>query len=204
MLLGKIMSKSSFNRVYLYYDFLEKYIIRDYKIALELIHNNLNLNKNLNVVDIGGGTGAIAKSIIDEVNSVWIVDNSKQMLKRLKNPIITNIQCDAFSLPIKDRVFDIALLINVLHHIKKVEQMNVLKEIFRILKNQGEAFIIDLYFPKTFINRIFSKPEEILVGRTCHIPHNELMSKLKDAGFKNFSFNFIDKHKWRYLIIAKK
>jgi len=85
MLLRKIMSKSSFNRVYLYYDFLEKYIIRDYKIALELIHNNLNLKKNLNVVDIGGGTGAIAKSIIDEVNSVWIVDNSKQMLKRLKN-----------------------------------------------------------------------------------------------------------------------
>ncbi|UCD13946.1 MAG: class I SAM-dependent methyltransferase [Thermoplasmatales archaeon] len=198
------MSKHSFDTVYFCYNFIEKYFLRDYQVALKLIRLHLNLKKNQNVVDVGGGTGFIANSIINKVDSVTVVDLSKQMLMRSKSPIITTIQGNGSSIPFKDGVFDIALLINVLHHMKKTEQDNVLKETFRVLKNQGEAFIMDLFFPKGFFNSIFKKFEEIAVGKTYHLPHNEVMAKLKNIGFHDISLAFPDERHWRYLVIAKK
>lgn len=128
------MSEHSFRRVYFLYNFIEKYIFREYLHELKIINDNLDLKKNHNVVDIGGGTDYVARSIIDKLNSVMIIDFSKKMLMQLKNPEIKAIQGNASSLPIKNGIFDIALLINVLHHIKKTEQNNVLTEAYRILK----------------------------------------------------------------------
>ncbi len=113
------MTGHSFVRVYFLYDFIEKYIFIEYLHELKIINDNLDQKKNENIVDIGGGTGYIGKSIIGKVNSVTIIDFSKPMLMRMKNPLIKAIHGNASSLPIKEEVFDIALLINVLHHIKK-------------------------------------------------------------------------------------
>ena len=66
------MSRHSFDTVYFCYNFIEKYLLRDYQEALRLIRHQLNLKKNQNVVDVGGGTGFIAKSIIS-LNSFEIM-----------------------------------------------------------------------------------------------------------------------------------
>jgi len=198
------MSEYSFGRVYFLYDFIEKYIFREYLHEIKLIKNSLDLNKHQNVVDIGGGTGFITKSIVDSVNSVIIVDFSKKMLMQLKNPKIKPIQCDASRIPINDEVFDIAMLINVMHHIKRSEHDNVLAETYRILKKDGKILIIDKFFPNNFFNKLFNKFEEFATGKTYHISDNEFSEKLKKIGFKNISSSFQDWQNLKYLIIANK
>lgn len=198
------MAGQSFEKVYFLYDFIEKYIFREYKVEIKLIEDNLKIKRNQDIIDIGGGTGYIAKSIINKANSVTIVDYSKEMIMQLKNPLIKSIQSAASSLPIKDGFFDIALLINVLHHIKKTKQNTVISEIYRILKKNGELFIIDLFYPNNFFNRLFNKFEEFATGKTYHIPHYEVVNKLKGAGFHNVSSSFQDWRNYKYLIIAKK
>ena len=79
----KNMSDRSFGRVYFLYDFIERYIFREYLHEIKIIKNNIDLKKNQNIVDIGGGTGYIARSIMNNVNSVTIVDFSKEMLQQL-------------------------------------------------------------------------------------------------------------------------
>lgn len=198
------MADQSFGRIYFLYDFIEKYIFREYIGEIKLIEDNLKIKRNQDIIDIGGGTGYIAKSIINKAKSITIVDFSKEMLMQLKNPLIKSIQSTASSLPIKDGIFDIALLINVLHHIKNTEQDKVISEIYRILKRNGEIFIIDLFYPDNFFNRLFNKFEEFATGKTYHMPHFEVVLKLKDAGFVNVSSSFQDWRNYKYLIIAKK
>jgi len=187
-----------------FYDLIEKYVLGDYKAALKLINKHLNLDKSQKIVDIGGGTGVIANSIFEKVSSVTVLDYSKQMLKKMKNPMINTVQVNSSYIPVKDGVYDVALLINVLHHIDKSEQTSTLLESYRILKNNGEIFILDLFFPPTFSNRVFNKFEEIAVGKTYHISHKQVLSILEKIGFKDVSFTFPDRRKWKYLIVAKK
>ena len=199
------MARATFDKVYFFYDFFEKYFLGDYNLVLKVIRDHLNLNENYKIIDIGGGTGYIAKSIIEKVNDVTVVDLSKQMLKKLKKSSISAIQGNGSSLPIKNKVFDIVLLINILHHINRNKHQNVLLEAFRILKNQGQIFIIDSVFSKTnTANRILIKLEEILVGKTYHTPHFEIMSKLKRAKFQDISVFFPYKNRPNFLIYATK
>ena len=198
------MTEHSFGRVYFLYDFIEKYIFREYLHEIELIKDSLDLNKHQNVIDIGGGTGFIAKSIVDSINSAIIVDFSKKMLMQLKNPKIKPIQCDASSIPINDEVFDIAMLINVMHHIKRSEHENVISETYRILKKDGKVLIIDKFFPNNFFNKLFNKFEELATGKTYHISDTEFSKKLKKIGFRNISSSFQDWQNLKYLIIANK
>ena len=123
-----------FDKISFFYDFIEKKILNDYKIALKYINQHLNFDKNQYIIDIGGGTGLVAKSIFDRVNNLFVFDYSKKMLKKIKNKKIVSIQGDAKKLCFADEVFDIALLVNTLHHIEKKYQITTLKEIFRILK----------------------------------------------------------------------
>jgi len=198
------MTEHSFGRVYFLYDFVEKYIFREYLHEIKIINDSLDLNNFQNVVDIGGGTGYIADSIAGKVKSTTIVDFSKKMLLQLKNPKIKIIQGTAFSIPIKNETFHIVLLINVLHHIKNTYQDDVLKETYRILKKDGRVLIIDKYFPDRFFNRLFDKFEELATGKTYHLKDTQVVLKLKNIGFLDITSSFQDWQKMKYLIIAKK
>lgn len=198
------MIQSSFDAIYFCYNFIEKYILRDYQEAMRLINTHLLLSKNQRVIDIGGGTGEIASSINDRVAMVTIIDPSRKMLQRIKNSLLHPVQGDGSSLGIKNDVFDVALLINTLHHIPSIKQKSVLKEIYRILQNHGELFLLDLFFPMTLGNRVFHKIEEIAVGKTFHLPSEKVVFYLKTIGFTEISVHLSEKHRWRYLITAKK
>jgi ubiquinone/menaquinone biosynthesis C-methylase UbiE len=199
------MVRATFDKVYFFYDFFEKYLLGDYNLVSKLIQDHLNLNVNYKIIDIGGGTGYIAKSIIDKVKDVTVVDLSRHMLKKLKKSSISAIQGNGSSLPIKNKEFDCILLINTLHHINSNDHQNVLLEGFRILKNQGQIYIIDSVFSKTnTANRILIKLEEILVGKTYHTPHLEIMLKLKSANFQDISVFFPYKNRPNFLIYAIK
>jgi len=198
------MATMSFDKVSFFYDFIEKYILKDYQGSLDLFNAYLTLDKSYKVIDVGGGTGFFTKAIIEKVDDAVVVDPSHKMLLKVKNPKISVIQGDGSFLSVKDETFDLALLVNVLHHIHKNNQKQVLAEVFRALKKNGKVFIIEVFFPKTFFNRLFCTLENITVGKTYHIPAEELKINLSEIGFNNIEMTYPKDHSWKYTAVGTK
>jgi ubiquinone/menaquinone biosynthesis C-methylase UbiE len=198
------MGKVSFDRISFLYDFIERFILKDYQGSLDLMDKYLILKKSDDVIDIGSGTGFFSQAIVNNVSSIISVDPSKKMLLKNKNHDISNIQGDGANLGIKDDSFDLALIINVLHHIQKEKQIEFISEAYRLLKKQGRIFIIEVVLPKTFLNKLFCFFEELLVGKTYHISAEKLEYELTKIRFLNVKMIYSKEHNWKYIAIGKK
>lgn len=106
----------------------------------ELIFSLLESKKGL-ALDLGCGTGNYTFELKNRGFEVVGLDISKEMLRIAKNkmPEILFVRGDAYLLPFKDNTFDLVLSVTMFEFIKKPE--NVLKEIYRILKPEGEIVI---------------------------------------------------------------
>jgi ubiquinone/menaquinone biosynthesis C-methylase UbiE len=198
------MTNLSFDRVSFFYDFIERYILKDYQGSMDLINKYLSLKENYRVIDVGGGTGFFSQSIIEKVNEAVVVDPSYKMLKKIRNTNISVIQGEGSFLSIKNEIFDLAVLINVMHHIHRNKQKEVLGEVFRILRKNGSVFIIDAFLPKTLFNRLFCTIENLTVGKTYHISADKLESYLKDVGFTRVAMTYPKEHSWKYVALGTK
>jgi demethylmenaquinone methyltransferase/2-methoxy-6-polyprenyl-1,4-benzoquinol methylase len=198
------MSKFSRYPISKLYDFAEKHYIRDYERALIAINKQLIINDIDIVLDIGGGTGFILKNIYKKAYIAINLDTSKNMLKQLKNKNIFKIQGDGTFIPLKNESINIILLINVLHHIHEKNHRILFKEIYRILKKKGTFFMMDLYFPMTFMAKIFTLIEEFSVGKTYHKQSEKIKEILIEVGLTIELITYMGKNKWIYTIKAIK
>jgi len=198
------MSKFSRYTISKFYDFAEKHYIRDYERALLVIREQLVFNEMDIVLDIGGGTGFILQEIYKDVFITINMDASKNMLQQLKNKNIFKIQGDGAFLPLKNKSISIVLLINVLHHIHEKNHRLIFQEISRILKKNGTFFMIDLYYPMTFMAKIFTIIEEFTLGKTYHKPSEKILEILNELSFTIKMVTYMGKNKWIYSIKAIK
>lgn len=198
------MTNLSFDRVSFFYDFIERYILKDYQGSMDLINRYSILNKNYRIIDVGGGTGFFSKAIIEKVSEAVVVDPSYKMLKKIRNPVISVIQGEGNFLSVKNEIFDLAVLVNVLHHINRNKQKEVLAEVFRILKKNGRVFIIEVFSPKMFFNKLFCALENLTVGKTYHISPDKLESHLKDVEFTEVTMVYPKEHSWKYVALGIK
>ncbi len=81
-----------------------------------LINKIASFEKSQRILDVGGGKGSLAKRLIDLVKEVVIIDPSKQMLEKVKNPKITGILGEANHLPFKNAEFDMIYAADAFHH----------------------------------------------------------------------------------------
>lgn len=105
-------------------------------------------------LDIGGSYGRLASTYAEDYKNPVIVDYSLKTLQKNKEivtskyPNIILIAANAYHLPFKKNVFDAALMVRVLHHIKEPEKYY--KELREILKN-------DSLYVQEFANKIHIK-----------------------------------------------
>jgi len=198
------MSKPSFDKLASFYDWIESHLLKDYQGSIDIIQHYLKLQKTATVLDVGGGTGYITKSIVEKGNDCVVLDVSKNQLRHVKHPRIKTIQGNASCIPFKEKIFDVALLVSVLHHIPTPYQETVLHEIRRILKKDGSIFIIEAFHPKGITPKLFTTIEQILVGKTYHLHPDNLKTTLEDIGFKSIEMYFPKDHDWKYAVNATK
>ena len=94
--------------------------------------------KNQIVLDVGGGTGPVAKQLVElGYPQVVTVDISLAMMQEAKRkmPALRAMVCDGEHLPFKDEAVATIICSSVLHHMPAPEL--VLKECKRILTPQG-------------------------------------------------------------------
>jgi ubiquinone/menaquinone biosynthesis C-methylase UbiE len=157
------------------------------KIEFRRIRKMVNMPENLNVLEIGCGTGNGSKLIKKYFNpkKITSIDLDEKMIKiankKNKDRIIKFQQADAEKLPFKNHEFDAVFEFTVLHHVTDWEK--ALKEIFRVLKPGGYFVIEDLSIEtfKTFFGYFYRKfsvhPYETMYR------HDQLIEGLIKTGF---------------------
>jgi ubiquinone/menaquinone biosynthesis C-methylase UbiE len=104
----------------------------------------VQLNAHDRVLDVGSGLGNLARRVAQRVpqGKVWGIERSAEQLARARCDDLPNLlfqQADAHAIPFDDGVFDIVYCRYLLEHV--TEPVRVLREMHRILKPGGRAFV---------------------------------------------------------------
>ncbi|MCM2534641.1 class I SAM-dependent methyltransferase [Neobacillus pocheonensis] len=149
------------------------------KVIIEEVKPELRNSKLKSLIDYGSGTGLISLELSDLVDSILLVDSSKQMLEVAKAKIshkgITNskVLYSDFTQETPELKADIVLMSLVLLHIPDTKK--ILQELFNILNNGGKLIVID-----------FDKNDKINHPQVHNgFSHEELKQILSEVGFKS-------------------
>ena len=149
------------------------------KVILKEVRPELRNSKSKSLIDYGSGTGLISLELSNSVDSILLVDSSKQMLEVAKAKIsrngITNskVLYSDFTLETPELKADIVLMSLVLLHIPDTKK--ILQELFNIINDGGKLIIID-----------FDKNDKINHPKVHNgFSHEELKKRLSEVGFKS-------------------
>lgn len=140
-------------------------------------------SKAKTLLDYGSGTGLISLELSDLVDSILLVDSSKQLLEIAEDKIMENgitnakVLCSDFTTDTPEFKVDIVLVSLVLIHIPDTKI--ILQKLYSILNNEGKLIIVD-----------FDKNYKVTHPKVHNgFSHNELKGILSEVGFKSTKIN---------------
>ena len=149
-------------------DYLERWLTDE---GIRFLRD-IGLKEGQIVLDFGSGIGYYtipAARIVGENGRIYAIDKEKDVIDRLMEKArkmnLNNIKpmiADRIDRKLRNEFFDVVLLYDVLHdyYFTKTERMELLEEIYRVLKYNG---LVSVY-PK-------------------HIDHQEIILELEKTGF---------------------
>ncbi len=148
------------------------------KIETDFINKSVDLSKeNITVMDVGAEAGRFSLIAANKKTTVVSLDVNYYALKRLKQKSreVNVILADARVLPIKDGVFDVVFMIEVLDYIPELEQ--ALAECKRSLKPNASSVM-------SFGNSSSLKARlKAMQGKSYRHSYEEVMQGLSKTGF---------------------
>lgn len=148
-------------------------------VIVKEVKSELQSSKSMSLLDYGSGTGLVSLELIDLVNSVVLVDSSKQMTDVAQAKInkrgINNAKAVYSDFTQETPVLkaDIILISLVLLHIPDTKK--ILQQLFQVLNSGGKLIIVD-----------FDKNDKINHPKVHNgFTHEELKNYLTEVGFKS-------------------
>lgn len=160
-------------------------------IPLELILDRLHASTGGVIVDVGAGTGFFSRAFAERCKplNLYACDVSDTMISWMQDNVVSDYpeivptKSDENALPIEDGIADLAFMINLHHELEDPSRM--LAEIFRILKSDGEVFVVDW--------KKAPMPDGPPVAIRCH--SKDVRDQLMRTGFGDVSvFEDLPKH----------
>ena len=144
-----------------FYDFIQKYIVRDVRYKALLIEQ-AKIEAGQQVLDLGCGTGTLAIMAKQAQPSaeVFGLDADPDMLKvanyksKQLNAAVKFDVGFTNKLPYPEASFDRILSSIMIHHLKSPDKIITAQEVFRVLKPGGQLHIIDFGKPYTLYGKI--------------------------------------------------
>lgn len=171
------MDNNVFEQMAKRYDTIERMDLA--KVIVKEVRTELQNSKSKSLIDYGSGTGLVSLELLDLVDSVLLIDSSKQMLDvaeaKISHKGITNAKVlySDFTQETPELKADIVLMSLVLLHIP--DTIKILHVLFNILNNGGKLIIID-----------FDKNDKIQHPKVHNgFSHEELKRRLLEVGFKS-------------------
>jgi len=116
------------------------------KIIKALLDFSGGVSREMRVLDVGCGTGALLNELREKADYVVGVDISSEALDFCRLQGHENlVKADGASLPFKDEEFDIITAIGVIEHIS--DDKRFLSELQRVLKKHGRLILLTSSFP---------------------------------------------------------
>ncbi len=100
----------------------------------ETMRRYLQPAPEMNLLDVGGGTGRVAQVLRDDFASIVIADLSAGMLKQARARGLDCVWAQSERLPFS-AAFDRVLMVDAFHHV--IEQAETARDMFRALKPGG-------------------------------------------------------------------
>jgi len=133
------------------------------------------------VLDIGCGTGRVAAALAERGSRVWGVEPSSEMAALARDRISTVKVAPAEKLPFKDRWFEQAVMVLVIH---LLDRPQAFAEAHRVLGPGGRLVVATFdpaHFERYWLNRFFPSLEAIDRARFPEPP--ALREELESAAF---------------------
>ncbi|MBS3817543.1 MAG: class I SAM-dependent methyltransferase, partial [Candidatus Thermoplasmatota archaeon] len=150
------------------------------------------------VLDLGAGTGFLTFSLAEELTEgeVYAVDIREEMIKKLEEKCsekgyenVEILHSREDDIPIPEKKVDKTFMLNVLHEVKRTK---TLEEVWEVMKEDGEIFVLD--WDKGVTTR-FGPPSHERLTRS------EAIDELEEKGFEIIDSGSMQDHFW---IIAKR
>ncbi|WP_432406346.1 methyltransferase domain-containing protein [Wukongibacter sp. M2B1] len=160
-------------------------IYKKYEEVLENVYRlgTKNTPINAKILDIGVGTGNLSKKFLENgYNNIIGLDQSREMLNVAKSkfPNLKLRLGEFLKIPFENNVFDLIVSTYAFHHLNEEEKSVAIREMLRVLKENGKIVIGDLMFrnemTKKEIYRNFSK-EQISEIEDEYYSNIELLKK---------------------------
>ena len=143
------------------YDPLLKWVMREETFKRKLVQQ-ANIQPKMKVLDLGCGTGTLTLMLKRAHPEAQIIglDGDPEVLSIARDKTRgMDIQWDeglASSLPYPDSVFDRVVTSLVIHHLVTEDKRRAFKEIYRVLKPNGELHILDFGAPHSSLTRFMT------------------------------------------------
>lgn len=152
----------------------------------ERILDNADIENKV-VGDLGCGTGFISLGLAEKnPNIIFSIDQSTNMLKELRKESIRKgykniypVKSALDELVIFDESVDVITINMALHHVVDAEK--AIKEMYRVLKNEGKVIISDVYEH----NGEWARAE--MFDEWLGFSESQIVKWLSNSGFKNIS-----------------
>lgn len=144
------------------YDPLLKWVMRENTFKRRLIFH-AEIKPAMNILDLGCGTGTLTIMLkqMHPDTSITGLDADPQVLDiargKSRGMSIRWDQGFASSLPYADSAFDRVVTSLVIHHLTTDDKRIAFKEIYRVLKPQGELHVLDFGAPHSVSTRLIAK-----------------------------------------------
>ncbi|MBN2257064.1 MAG: class I SAM-dependent methyltransferase [Anaerolineaceae bacterium] len=133
----------------------------------------LDLPKHALIVDVGGGTGRVARMLTGDGRRVVIVDVSIGMLRHAHSQEdIWPVMADSSHLPFRTGSVERALIVDALHHIR--HQQSAIDELYRLLK-PGGVVVVDEPDLRNFVVKLIMVGEALLLMGSHFLTHQQLL-----------------------------
>ena len=176
--------------------------LRKIILPIELITKNIPINSN--ILDIGCGRNQIYKKInMDQMQSYTGLDlmiKDETISKKIK---VFNSSWEKFLEEIVN--YDVILIIDILHHIKKLDQKILIETTLKNMKN-GSTLIYKDISNKNFFFSLMNRLHDLIYNFTIinYYDSDKIISYLRDESYR---YNYFKKRIFWYdhefLIIKK-
>ncbi len=148
----------------------------------EALRRVLGLPSPGRLLDVGGGTGRVARSLVNHVGDLVVADLSRPMLRRAaRKEGLRPVLAFAGSLPFREGAFARVLVVDAFHHF--ADQEAALRDLFRAVEAGGRVVIEEPDARRAAV-RAVGRLEKIL-GMTSRMrPPEEIAEMAARAGFR--------------------
>lgn len=153
------------------------------RIITEMLENQLGIKSDLKILDVGCGTGNTTLAL-RRFGIVYGMDYSFFALKHtIQRGIDKVVKSSPYNLPFQSKTFDVITIFDALEHIE--DDLKVLKELKRILKDDGIIFITVPAF------QFLWSEHDVALSHFRRYNFKSLSAVIKQAGLLNVRYSYM-------------